>query len=140
MVASANAAARHNCAIHRLYVAQDFDACLALCEAALGETGGRSEEALFTKALILRQRGQVQESLALFQQARGGAGGGRREEKTQSAAAAPRCGAAAPPPAAPPAAAPAATAAPPPAAAAVHELPRAAAGARNRPRRPIPTL
>lgn len=81
MVMSANAAARHNCAIHRLYVAQDFDACLALCDAALGETGDRSEEALFTKALILRQRGQVQESLALFQQARGGEARGRRRKR-----------------------------------------------------------
>uniref|UniRef100_A0A7R9VKW0 Uncharacterized protein n=1 Tax=Chlamydomonas euryale TaxID=1486919 RepID=A0A7R9VKW0_9CHLO len=60
---------RSNQQIHTLYVRQEFDDCLKLIERVLRETDNLCEYALFTKALIQRQRGLIQESLQLFQQA-----------------------------------------------------------------------
>uniref|UniRef100_A0A7S2QUY1 Uncharacterized protein n=1 Tax=Chlamydomonas chlamydogama TaxID=225041 RepID=A0A7S2QUY1_9CHLO len=60
---------KKNYMIHQLYVRQEYDECLKLIEQVLQETDNLCEHALYTKALIKRQRGQVQESLQLFQQA-----------------------------------------------------------------------
>lgn len=68
-MASSNARSKLNCHIHQLYVRQDFDECLKLIDGLLKDSSAHHEFAFYTKALILRQRGQIQESLALFQQA-----------------------------------------------------------------------
>eukprot|EP00798_Chlamydomonas_sp_ICE-L_P026319 gene26319-17414_t len=60
---------KRNYKIQQLYVRQDFDECLKLIESVLDETSDLCEYALFTKALIMRQRGQIQDSLTLFQKA-----------------------------------------------------------------------
>ncbi|KAJ9508090.1 hypothetical protein QJQ45_021437 [Haematococcus lacustris] len=60
---------KKNYKINQLYVRQDFDECLKLIEEVLRDTENLSEFALFVKALIKRQQGQIQESLQLFQQA-----------------------------------------------------------------------
>lgn len=60
---------KKNYLIHQLYVRQDFEECLKVIEDALQETEGLCEYALYVKALIQRQRGRIQQSLQLFQQA-----------------------------------------------------------------------
>ncbi|KAL6765320.1 Bardet-Biedl syndrome protein 4 [Haematococcus lacustris] len=60
---------KKNYKINQLYVRHDFDECLKLIEEVLRDTENLSEFALFVKALIKRQQGQIQESLQLFQQA-----------------------------------------------------------------------
>ena len=45
---------------------QDWDECLRVIEAMLEESKGRSEYALYAKALILRVKGNIHESLELF--------------------------------------------------------------------------
>jgi len=55
--------------IYQLYVRQEFDEAVRLIEQVLEETEGLCEFAIYVKALIKRQRGQIQESLTLFQQA-----------------------------------------------------------------------
>lgn len=62
---------KRNYFIHLLYVRQEFDECLRQIEKVLDETDGLCEYAVYVKGLIMRQRGRVQESLQLFQQATG---------------------------------------------------------------------
>ncbi|KAL0235384.1 hypothetical protein GEMRC1_001966 [Eukaryota sp. GEM-RC1] len=52
--------------IHTLYVQQDFDECLSLIESILEESNGLCEYAVYTKALIFRHQGRIDESLQLF--------------------------------------------------------------------------
>mmetsp|Transcript_62300 Transcript_62300/g.103602 ORF Transcript_62300/g.103602 Transcript_62300/m.103602 type:complete len:447 (-) Transcript_62300:223-1563(-) len=60
---------KRNWLIHMLYVRQDYDACLETIDEALKEARGMSEYPIYVKALIKRQRGEIQESLQLFQAA-----------------------------------------------------------------------
>ena len=59
---------RVNWLIHTCYVRQDHDECLKIIEQQLLETAF-CEYPIYVKALILRQRGQIQDSLSLFQSA-----------------------------------------------------------------------
>ena len=58
-----------NWLIHMLYVRQDYDKCLTTIEEVLKECKGMAEYPIYVKALIKRQRGEIQESLQLFQAA-----------------------------------------------------------------------
>jgi len=58
-----------NWLIHMQYVRLDYDACLATIESHLKECRGLSEYPIYVKALIKRQRGEIAESLQLFQAA-----------------------------------------------------------------------
>ncbi|KAL0031773.1 hypothetical protein WJX79_006669 [Trebouxia sp. C0005] len=60
---------KNNFLIHQLFLRQDLDECLSLIEASLADSQGVAEYALYIKALIHRQKGQLSESLQLFQQA-----------------------------------------------------------------------
>eukprot|EP00051_Salpingoeca_urceolata_P013722 m.173628 g.173628 ORF g.173628 m.173628 type:complete len:481 (-) comp17874_c0_seq2:36-1478(-) len=60
---------RRNWLIHLAYVRQDFETCEKLVQAQLTESHGLCEFALYVQGLIVRQRGQIQQSLDLFQQA-----------------------------------------------------------------------
>eukprot|EP00823_Brevimastigomonas_motovehiculus_P007131 TRINITY_DN6147_c0_g1_i1.p1 TRINITY_DN6147_c0_g1~~TRINITY_DN6147_c0_g1_i1.p1 ORF type:complete len:482 (-),score=97.88 TRINITY_DN6147_c0_g1_i1:103-1548(-) len=60
---------KSNGLIHQLYVRQEYDECLKLIESELKVNNQQAEYPLYVKALIYRQRGQIQESLSLFQQA-----------------------------------------------------------------------
>jgi Bardet-Biedl syndrome 4 protein len=57
---------RLNWLIHILFLRQDWDESLRVIEAMLEESKGRSEYALYSKALILRVKGNIHESLELF--------------------------------------------------------------------------
>jgi len=59
---------KQNWYIHTCYVQQYFDECLNAIEELLAETAF-CEYALYVKALIFRRRGNIQESLTLFQSA-----------------------------------------------------------------------
>eukprot|EP01112_Ceratiomyxa_fruticulosa_P004571 TRINITY_DN1510_c0_g1_i3.p1 TRINITY_DN1510_c0_g1~~TRINITY_DN1510_c0_g1_i3.p1 ORF type:complete len:446 (-),score=106.20 TRINITY_DN1510_c0_g1_i3:95-1432(-) len=59
---------KKNWLIHTLYVRQDYDQCLKLIEEA-AKKEPLSEYALYLKAMIKRQQGDISESLTLFQQA-----------------------------------------------------------------------
>eukprot|EP01052_Picozoa_sp_SAG31_P040655 SAG31_NODE_5941_length_2247_cov_1.585661_1_plen_75_part_00 len=50
---------RRNWHIHLLYIRHDFKDCLKLIEQQLQECSGMCEYAVYTKALIRRQQGQV---------------------------------------------------------------------------------
>ncbi|KAL1512318.1 hypothetical protein AB1Y20_005580 [Prymnesium parvum] len=58
-----------NWLIHMQYVRQDYEVCLKTIEAHLKECRGLSEYPLYVKAMIKRQRGEIVESLQLFQAA-----------------------------------------------------------------------
>ncbi|CAD7966882.1 unnamed protein product [Amoebophrya sp. A25] len=58
---------RRNWHINLLYVRQEFDECKEVIEEQLRECQGMCEFAIYVKALIFRQEGKIQESLALFQ-------------------------------------------------------------------------
>lgn len=66
---AAEVAERSNWAIHQLYVRKQFADCLKIIEKVLLETKGQCEYPIYVKALIMRQRGQIQQSLQLFQAA-----------------------------------------------------------------------
>lgn len=55
-----------NWLIHILFLRQEYDPCLSLIEDQLTESEGKSEYALYAKALILRVKGNIHESLELF--------------------------------------------------------------------------
>mmetsp|Transcript_54708 Transcript_54708/g.150747 ORF Transcript_54708/g.150747 Transcript_54708/m.150747 type:complete len:413 (-) Transcript_54708:406-1644(-) len=59
---------KQNAFIHACYVRHEHDECLRVIEEQLSECAF-CEYPLYVKALILRQRGQIQESLTLFQSA-----------------------------------------------------------------------
>jgi len=58
-----------NWLIHMLYIRQDYDQCLEKIEEALKGCNGMAEYPIYVKALIKRQRGEIQDSLQLFQAA-----------------------------------------------------------------------
>jgi Bardet-Biedl syndrome 4 protein len=58
---------KRNWLIHLLFVRHDYSECLKVIEQQLEVCQGLCEYAIYVKALILRQRGQIQESLSLFQ-------------------------------------------------------------------------
>ena len=58
-----------NWLIHMLYIRQDYDQCLEKIEEALKGCNGMAEYPIYVKALIKRQRGEINESLQLFQAA-----------------------------------------------------------------------
>lgn len=60
---------RRNWLIHLLYSRRDFDECLQVIEQQLRQHNGVCEYALYVKGLIKRQRGEINESLQLFQAA-----------------------------------------------------------------------
>lgn len=60
---------KRNWLIHLRYSRGEFAECLRTAEDQLRETNGICEFALYVKALILRQGGQIAESLELFQAA-----------------------------------------------------------------------
>jgi len=60
---------KKNWLINHLYVRQELKECLEVVEEQLRESNGMCEYAIYVKALIRRQEGQVQESLQLFQAA-----------------------------------------------------------------------
>jgi Bardet-Biedl syndrome 4 protein len=49
-----------------LFLRQEFDDCLDLLDRILEESEGRNEYATYLKALILRIKGKIHESLDLF--------------------------------------------------------------------------
>ena len=55
-----------NWLVHILFLRQDFDVCLKHIDAMLDDSSGKSEYALYLKALILRIKGKIHESLELF--------------------------------------------------------------------------
>lgn len=57
---------KFNWLIHVLFLRQEYDECNHIIEDVLHESKGRSEYALYAKALILRVKGQIHESLELF--------------------------------------------------------------------------
>eukprot|EP00392_Amoebophrya_sp_AT5.2_P007568 g7583.t1 len=58
---------RKNWLINMLYLRQEFEECKELIEEQLQECQGMCEFAIYVKALIYRQEGKIQESLAFFQ-------------------------------------------------------------------------
>lgn len=60
---------RLNGQIHLLYTRKDFNECLKKIEEQLKASRGQSEYALYVKALILRHKGRIEESLTAFQAA-----------------------------------------------------------------------
>ena len=58
---------QHNWRIAQLYARNEFDECLAVVEKALTASNGLNEYPLYVKALITRQRGEIQQALELFQ-------------------------------------------------------------------------
>ena len=60
---------QHNWRIAQLYARNEFDECLAVVEKALTASNGLNEYPLYVKALITRQRGEIQQALELFQAA-----------------------------------------------------------------------
>ncbi|KAL3139806.1 Bardet-Biedl syndrome 4 protein [Trebouxia sp. C0009 RCD-2024] len=60
---------KNNFLIHQLYLRQDLDECLLFIDSTLAETQETAEYAIYIKALIHRQKGQLSDSLRLFQQA-----------------------------------------------------------------------
>ena len=60
---------KKNWLINLLYVRQEYRDCMEIIEEQLRESNGMCEYAIYVKALIKRQEGQVQESLQLFQAA-----------------------------------------------------------------------
>jgi len=60
---------KRNWIIHMLYVRQDYDECISVINDQIEEWDELSEYAIFVKALIKRHRGEINESLRLFQKA-----------------------------------------------------------------------
>jgi Bardet-Biedl syndrome 4 protein len=60
---------RANWLMHSLYVRGEHDAALRLIEEQLRASGGMCEYALYVKGLIMRSRGELTDSLQLFQAA-----------------------------------------------------------------------
>jgi len=58
---------RRNWLIHMHYVRKEYDTCKALIQETLVESCETCEYALYVKALILREEGEVQQSLDVFQ-------------------------------------------------------------------------
>eukprot|EP01046_Picozoa_sp_COSAG06_P051687 COSAG06_NODE_8492_length_2152_cov_1.500244_1_plen_382_part_10 len=69
MASNTTSREKRNWLIHLLYIRQDYKECMKAVEQQLTECNGQSEYALYVKALIKRQNGQILESLHLFQAA-----------------------------------------------------------------------
>ena len=69
MASNTTSREKRNWLIHLLYIRQDYKECMKAVEEQLTECNGQSEYALYVKALIKRQNGQILESLHLFQAA-----------------------------------------------------------------------
>eukprot|EP01043_Picozoa_sp_COSAG02_P004109 COSAG02_NODE_105_length_36393_cov_15.694495_14_plen_381_part_00 len=69
MASNTTSREKRNWLIHLLYIRQDYKECMKAVEEQLAECNGQSEYALYVKALIKRQNGQILESLHLFQNA-----------------------------------------------------------------------
>lgn len=61
-----NSKEKMNWLIHILFLRQEYDECLKVIEEMLIESKGKSEYALYAKALVLRIKGNIHESLELF--------------------------------------------------------------------------
>ena len=61
-----NAKEKVNWLIHVLFLRQEYDECLKIIDDQLEDSNGKSEYALYAKALILRVKGNIHESLELF--------------------------------------------------------------------------
>ena len=61
-----NAQDKMNWIVNVLFLRQDFDDCLKIVDMMLEETNGKHEFANYLKALILRIKGKIHESLELF--------------------------------------------------------------------------
>ena len=57
---------KQNWLIHIQFLRQEYDDCIKLIEEMLEDSQGKSEYALYVKALILRIKGNIHESLELF--------------------------------------------------------------------------
>ena len=57
---------KYNWLIHVLFIRQEYDQCMKIIDQILEESKGRSEYALYAKALIYRVKGNIHESLELF--------------------------------------------------------------------------
>mmetsp|Transcript_29413 Transcript_29413/g.79061 ORF Transcript_29413/g.79061 Transcript_29413/m.79061 type:complete len:409 (+) Transcript_29413:107-1333(+) len=66
---SSKAREHNNWLIHMHYVQQDYDECLKLIEEELKLHNGLCEFPIYIKALLKRQKGEIQDSLQLFQAA-----------------------------------------------------------------------
>ena len=60
---------KRNWQIYTLYAKGSHDDCLQVIEQQLNDCQGQAEYPLYVKGLILRERGQIQDSLQLFQAA-----------------------------------------------------------------------
>lgn len=69
MASNTTSREKRNWLIHLLYIRQDYKECMKVVDEQLTECNGQSEYALYVKALIKRQNGQILESLHLFQAA-----------------------------------------------------------------------
>jgi Bardet-Biedl syndrome 4 protein len=58
---------KRNWLIHLLFIRHDYVECLKVIEQQLEACQGLCEYAIYVKGLILRQKGQIQDSLSLFQ-------------------------------------------------------------------------
>eukprot|EP00041_Stephanoeca_diplocostata_P015833 m.303998 g.303998 ORF g.303998 m.303998 type:complete len:458 (+) comp20171_c1_seq1:348-1721(+) len=58
-----------NWLLHEAYLKRNFSVASALCDEQLSLHHGRSEQALFVKAMVCRQQGNIEESLELFKKA-----------------------------------------------------------------------
>lgn len=61
-----NSQDKMNWIANTLFLRQDFDDCLKIVDVMLSESDGRHEFANYMKALILRIKGRIHESLELF--------------------------------------------------------------------------
>ena len=61
-----NVKEKMNWYIHVLFIRQEYDECLKLIDNMLVESHEKSEYSLYAKALILRIKGNIHESLELF--------------------------------------------------------------------------
>ncbi|XP_076809666.1 BBSome complex member BBS4-like isoform X1 [Clavelina lepadiformis] len=58
---------RRNWLIHRHFVRKEYDTCKSLIQEQLKETRGQCEYAIYIQAMIMRNEGDIQNSLELFQ-------------------------------------------------------------------------
>lgn len=61
---------RRNWLIHRHFVRREFETCLTLIKEQMEENGGMCEFPLYVQGLMLREKGQLQQSLQLLKRCR----------------------------------------------------------------------
>jgi Bardet-Biedl syndrome 4 protein len=57
---------KDNWLLHQMFIRHEYDSCLKKIDEILGDPNDKSEYALFIKAMILRIKGNIHESLELF--------------------------------------------------------------------------